>query len=65
MLDEQNELIHNDFVEDKFPMIKMEKGQSVDLPAIFHHGTKPKETLRIIWDDSSGNGRENRVEITV
>ncbi|NOC47526.1 hypothetical protein [Ruegeria sp. HKCCD7559] len=65
LLDDQNQIVAENFANDKFPMSKLEKGQSVDLAAMVHMQTPPKEWLRITWEDPSGEVKENRVEITI
>ena len=65
ILDEQNQIVEESIVRSKFPMSKMENGQSVDLAAIVHMQTNPKEWLRIKWDDVNQTDNENRVEITL
>lgn len=64
-LDDQNQLIGDNSVKGKFPMARMEKGQSVDFWIIVHMSSQSKETLLIQWDDLSGANREKRVEITL
>ena len=63
--DDTNQLVSKDAIDGKFPLVKMEKGQSVDFWANVHMTSPLKETLVIQWDDLSGPNRENRVEITV
>lgn len=46
-------------------MAKLESGHSVDIAAIVHMQTPPKEKLLIRWDDESGNNRDNTIEITI
>jgi hypothetical protein len=65
VLDDQNSLVTNDAIREKFPMDKLEKGQSVDVYALVHMQSPSKEYLLIRWDDSVGVDRENRVEITL
>ncbi|UWQ32214.1 hypothetical protein K3555_16880 [Leisingera sp. M527] len=65
VLDEQNSIIQENSASRKFPMSKLEKGQSVELAAFVHMQSNPKEWLRIRWDDPSGKDRENRIEITI
>ncbi|MDO6456517.1 hypothetical protein Q4560_06850 [Celeribacter halophilus] len=65
LLDDQNQMVSTGMISGKFPMTKLESGQSVDINAIVHMQTPPKETLRIRWDDESGLNRENTTEITI
>ncbi|MCF6233066.1 MAG: hypothetical protein L3J36_08215 [Rhodobacteraceae bacterium] len=65
ILDDQNQIISQSDVDRVFPMTRMEHGQSVELMAFVHMQSPSKEWLLIKWDDPSGTGRENRVEITI
>lgn len=65
VLDDQNHLVSENAVKGKFPMDRMEKGQSVDFWVFVHISSPRKETLMIQWDDSSGANREKRIEITL
>ena len=42
LLDDQNHVVEECFANDKFPMSKLEKGQSVDLAAVVHMQTPPR-----------------------
>ena len=53
------------WVSKKFPMPRMESGQSVDLLAFVHLGSHSKEDLRLIWDDQSGTNRSQTVTVTI
>ncbi|GLS86482.1 hypothetical protein GCM10010873_14560 [Cypionkella aquatica] len=64
VLDDQNQLVTENAVRGKFPMARMERGQSVDFLSFVHMASPDKETLTIQWDDASGKDRENQVEIT-
>ena len=65
ILDDQNEIVSAGAVSDKFPMARMERHQTVEIRTAVHMGSPPKEWLHLMWDDSSGIDRENRVEITL
>jgi hypothetical protein len=65
VLDGNNQLITEGAINGKFPMERMEKGQSVDFWALVHLSSPKKEAVLIKWDDSAGFDRENRVEITI
>lgn len=65
ILDDQNKIVEQNFSDDKFPMTKLEKGQSVEVIAAITQRTPPKEWLTIRWHDLSGVDHENRVEITI
>lgn len=65
ILDDQNQIIKENIANSKFPMSKMENGQSVDLLAFIHMQSNPKEWIRIQWDDATQVNNENRVEITM
>lgn len=65
LLDDHNRLVSANAIDGKFPMGRMEKGQSVDFWAGVTMSSPKKETLVIQWDDPSGVNRENRVEITL
>ena len=52
-------------IQDKFPMETMEPGQSVELIAAVHMGTKRKHTIRLVWHDAEGNEQEKIVHATL
>ncbi|MDO8884518.1 hypothetical protein, partial [Pseudotabrizicola sp.] len=63
--DQNNILACEDAIQGKFPMDRMEHGQSVDFWANVDKDSPIKESLTIQWDDSSAVERKNTVEITV
>ena len=65
LLTDSNYLVCQNAIHGKFPMERMEKGQSVDFWAIVTQSSPNKESLTIQWDDSSGLNRKNTVEITI
>ena len=65
LLDENNQLVSQEAIGDKLPLDKMERGQSVDFWAFVHLQSPTKEYLTISWDDASGDGQTNKVELTV
>ena len=65
VFDDQNSLIDSSAANRKFPMAKMEKGQSVDVNMYVHMQSNSKEWLTIRWDDQSQVDNENRIEITI
>ena len=60
-----NSYISKKWINEKFPMDRMEAGQSVDLLASVHLGSHLKEDIRLIWDDSSAPDRSNVVTVTI
>jgi hypothetical protein len=64
-IEESNQLVVEGAFEGKFPLARMEKGQSVDFWANVHKASPLKETLTILWDDQAGRDRKNNVELTV
>lgn len=65
ILTDDNHLVEDNLIDGKFPMGRMESGQSVDFWANVHMSSNSKEILTIRWDDLSGIDRENKVEITI
>jgi len=61
----ENGFIQESFLTEKFPMDKMEVGQSVDIHAFVVSGSKDKETIELTWDDQSKLKNKNQVEITI
>jgi hypothetical protein len=61
---ENDEFIHEGLITAKFPMKKMEPGQSVELSAFVHFHSKQKEIIELTWDDTSGTQNKNTIEIT-
>jgi hypothetical protein len=65
VLNEKNQFVTENTLRNKFPMTRMERGQSVDIGASVPLSYPPKENLTIRWDDSSGIDQENTVELTI
>ncbi len=65
VLNEQNQLIDARSASEKFPMTRLEVGQSVEMNAYVHLASPSKEWIVLNWDDASGIDRENRLEITL
>lgn len=63
--DTENSLFSESWVEDKFPMEKMEAQQSVEILAFPHLQSRSKEDITLMWDDDSGSERSNIVTVTI
>lgn len=60
-----NDVVIQADVQDKFPMETMEPGQSVELIAAVHTGTKRKQVIRLTWKDADGREQEKIVHATL
>lgn len=60
-----NDVIIESDIRDKFPMESMEPGQSVELIAAVHMGTRRKLAIRLKWHDIDGEEREKVVHATI
>ncbi len=65
VLDDKNQFISQAEVDRKFPMKKMEPGQSVNLNMFVHMQSPSKESIVLTWKDASSENRKNEVEITL
>ncbi|MEM9394878.1 MAG: hypothetical protein AAGA38_13540 [Pseudomonadota bacterium] len=65
VLSDDNKIIQDETGSGKFPMARMEKGQSVDVLARVFIGVPPKEEIELHWEDASANNRRNKIEITI
>jgi hypothetical protein len=50
---EENDVVFDSEVTDKFPMESLERHQSVELTAAVDKGTKRKHVVRLIWEDEA------------
>lgn len=50
---EENTIIHDSELCNKFPMESLERHQSVELIALVHMQTKRKHVVRLIWEDDA------------
>jgi hypothetical protein len=64
-LSEQNEMVQLNLIKDILPLKSLEKGQSIDLMVAVYIGTKPKESITLVWDDESSATRSKTIEITL
>lgn len=55
---EGNELVPESEIDEKFPLECLDSHQSVELVAAVHMGTKRKQLVRLIWEDSSEEHNE-------
>ncbi len=60
-----NDAIPESEIQDKFPMETIEPGQSIELIAAVHLGTKRKHAIRLFWIDSDGNEQEKVIHATL
>lgn len=60
-----NDVVPESEIDDKLPLEAMEPGQSVELIAAVHSGTKRKHALRLRWIDSDGEEKEKMVHATL
>lgn len=58
-------MFNENFISDKLPMKRMEKGDSVDITAIITSGTNIKEEVELCWDDPSEVGKKKKVEVSI
>lgn len=64
ILEEGNCFVVQSEIDRRFPMQRMERGQSVDIVAMVDSVSPSKEYLLIKWNDAAATDRENRVELT-
>ena len=60
----------NDFaiqseIDKKFPLEALEQHQAVELIAAIHMGSKPKQTIRLLWNDDTADNNEKIVYPTL
>ena len=60
-----NDVIIESDIRNKFPLEIMDPGQSVELIAAVHMGTKRKHVIRLIWLDADGSEHEKTVHATL
>ena len=56
-----NDIVSENDLEDKFPLEILERGQSVELVAIFHFKSKSKLKMKLIWQDELKNEYDKTV----
>ncbi|WP_143595787.1 hypothetical protein [Tropicibacter naphthalenivorans] len=61
----ENSFFSESWISNKFPMPRMEAGQSVDILASVVLSSHEKEDIRILWDDSTGKNRSNTITVTI
>lgn len=62
---EENNILMQSEIDEKFPLETLETYQSVELVAVVHMGTKRKHAIRLIWSDASGENNEKVVYPTL
>ena len=62
---EDNDVVPESEIRDKFPMEHIDPGQAVELIAAVHLGTKRKHAIRLKWKDEGGSEREKDVYPTL
>lgn len=60
-----NDIVLESELEEKFPMEAIEPGQSVELIAAIHFGTKAKHVVRLRWVDVDGKEQDKTVHATL
>lgn len=55
---EGNDVLIQSDIDEKFPLESLEKFQSVELLATASIGTKPKHTIRLVWNDDANDHNE-------
>lgn len=62
---EDNDVLMQSEIDEKFPLETLETYQSVELIAVVYMGTKRKHAIRLIWSDASGENNEKVVYPTL
>lgn len=62
---EENNVLMQSEIDEKFPLETLETYQSVELIADVHMGTKRKHAIRLIWSDASGENHKKVVYPTI
>ncbi|MGE8645681.1 hypothetical protein [Acinetobacter vivianii] len=62
---EENNVLMQSEIDEKFPLETLETYQSVELIADVHMGTKRKHAIRLIWSDASGENHKKVVYPTL
>jgi len=65
VINDDNQFLVNSDVMRKFPMDRMEKGQSVELLASVHMQSPAKEDVTICWRDAENVEKSKTVTLTV
>jgi len=65
ILETEKSLFSEDWIKQKMPMSRMEKGDSVDIHAFVHMQSNLKENLELVWDDPSESNRRKTVEVSI
>ena len=60
-----NDAIPESELNEKFPLEIMEPGQSVELIAAVHNGTRRKQAVHLKWTDLNGKAQEKIVHATL
>ena len=60
-----NELVLQEDINEKFPLARMERWQSVDLIAAIHMGSPRKMTVALSWKDRGGRSSEKTFHLTL
>ena len=60
-----NEIVPDSTLKSKFPLESLEPQAGVELPAMVHMGTNPKQTIKLAWDDGTVSRNEKTIYLTL